>query len=298
MEAKDALAEDVEAFLDHLRTGRGCSEHTTDAYRRDLRKAQVVLRGLGVERWDEADASHLLAFEATLCEEAPTTVARRVSAVRSLLKHLRRSGAEPIAELPSLASRRRPQALPKALSYGQLTALLDAPDLATPEGLRDRALMELIYGAGLRVSEAVGLARSDLDLEHLVVRVVGKREKVRLVPLAQATARWIELYLRDARPRLARTPLTLVLLSDTGKPLARQRAYTLMSRYAEVAGISQAVGPHTLRHSYAVHLVQGGADLRVVQELLGHVSISTTQVYTGLDLGEVRKRYDRAHPRA
>lgn len=158
--------------------------------------------------------------------------------------------------------------------------------------------MELIYGGGLRISEAVALTRADLDLDLATVRVLGKRGKVRVVPLPQATVGWLERYLREARPALTKAPSPLVLLSDTGKPLARQRAYTVLSRYAEGAGIVTSVGPHTLRHTYAVHLVQGGADLRAVQELLGHASISTTQVYTALDMEEVRQRYDQAHPRA
>ena len=298
METPDALAEDLLAFLDHLRTTRGASEHTVEAYRRDLRKAATVLRTEGVARWEEAEARHLTLFEASLSGEARSTAMRRMSALRSLLKHLRRQGADLAADLPATGGHRRAKRLPKALSYAQLTLLLDGPDLATPGGLRDRALMEMIYGGGLRISEAVLLVRADLDLDLMAVRVLGKRGKVRVVPLPPATVAWIERYLAEGRPSLARAPSPLVLLSDTGKPLARQRAYTVLARYAREAGIEAAVGPHTLRHSYAVHLVQGGADLRAVQELLGHASISTTQVYTALDMAEVRERYDRAHPRA
>ena len=298
MEAQDPLNEDLEGFLDHLRSARGASAHTVDAYRRDLAKAAAVLRAVGVARWETAEARHLAAFEASLAHEARSTAMRRLSALRSLLKHLRRQGADLAADLPATGGHRKAKTLPKALSYAQLTTMLEGPDLATPVGLRDRALMELIYGGGLRISEAVELPRADLDLDLAAVRVVGKRGKVRVVPLPIATVGWLERYLRDARPSLARRASPLVLLSDTGKPLARQRAYTVLSRYAEAAGIAASVGPHTLRHTYAVHLVQGGADLRAVQELLGHASISTTQVYTGLDMAEVRDRYDRAHPRA
>lgn len=298
MEAQDALGEDAALFLDHLRSGRGASEHTIEAYRRDLEKAARVLRSENVERWDAAEARHLAAFEASLTLEARSTAMRRMSAVRSLLKYLRRQGADLAADLPATGRGRKAKTLPKALSYAQLTTMLDGPDLKTAPGLRDRALMELIYGGGLRVSEAVALPRGDLDLDLAAVRVLGKRGKVRIVPLPQATIGWIERYLQESRPSLAKSPSPLVLLSDTGKPLARQRAYTVLSRYAEAAGIATSVGPHTLRHTYAVHLVQGGADLRAVQELLGHASISTTQVYTALDMAEVRDRYDKAHPRA
>ncbi len=298
MEAQDALTEDVLAFLDHLRSARGASEHTIDAYRRDLAKATDVLRNAGVERWEIAESRHLALFETSLAEEARSTAMRRMSALRSLLKHLRRQGAELSANLPATGGLRRAKTLPKALSYAQLTTMLDGPDLDTARGLRDRALMELIYGGGLRVSEAVTLPRADLDLDLATVRVLGKRGKVRVVPLPETTVGWMERYLRESRPTLSKAASPLVLLSDTGKPLARQRAYTVLSRYAEAAGIATSVGPHTLRHTYAVHLVQGGADLRAVQELLGHASISTTQVYTSLDMEEVRQRYDRAHPRA
>lgn len=298
MEAQDALTEDLLGFLDHLRSARGASGHTVEAYHRDLQKAAAVLRSEGVERWETAEPRHLALFEASLAGEARATAMRRLSALRSLLKYLRRQGAELAADLPATGGHRKAKTLPKALSYAQLTTMLDGPDLATAPGLRDRALMELIYGGGLRISEAVALGRSDLDLDLAAVRVLGKRGKVRVVPLPSVTVEWVERYLRDARPSLAKTPLPLVLLSDTGKPLARQRAYTVLARYAQTAGIAMTVGPHTLRHTYAVHLVQGGADLRAVQELLGHASISTTQVYTGLDMEEVRERYDRAHPRA
>lgn len=298
MEAEDALSEDVLAFLDHLRSVKGASEHTVDAYRRDLTKAAEVLRHEGVGRWDEAEPRHLTAFETSLAGEARSTAMRRMSALRSLLKHLRRQGASLAADLPATGGQKRAKTLPKALSYAQLTTMLDGPDLTTAPGLRDRALMELIYGGGLRISEAVSLTRADLDLEFAAVRVLGKRGKVRVVPLPEATMAWMVRYLGEARPLLAKMSSPLVLLSDTGKPLARQRAYTVLARYAEAAGIAASIGPHTLRHTYAVHLVQGGADLRAVQELLGHASISTTQVYTALDLDEVRRRYDKAHPRA
>ena len=298
METQDALAEDVLAFLDHLQSARGASRHTVEAYQRDLAMAAIVLRAEGVERWEAAESRHLALFETSLAGEARSTAMRRMSALRSLLKHLRRQGADLRADLPATGGQKRAKTLPKALSYAQLTTMLDGPDVRTASGLRDRALMELIYGGGLRISEAVALPRADLDLDVAAVRIVGKRGKVRMVPLPEATLGWMERYLRESRPSLMKAPSPLVLLSDTGRPLARQRAYTVLSRYAEGAGIAASVGPHTLRHTYAVHLVQGGADLRAVQELLGHSSISTTQVYTALDMEEVRDRYDRAHPRA
>jgi integrase/recombinase XerD len=157
--------------------------------------------------------------------------------------------------------------------------------------------MELLYGAGLRISEAVSLTHSQLSLDTASITVTGKRNKTRWVPLPAQTIQWIERYIGDARPKLVRVPSQLVLLSDRGKPLARQSAYTRLQRYAQKCGIAGHVGPHVLRHTYAVHLLKGGADLRSVQELLGHESVATTQIYTQLDLEQVRRTYEKSHPR-
>lgn len=226
----------------------------------------------------------------------PMTLRRRVSSLRSLLKFLQRRAVPLAASLPSAAGIRTPRRVPKALPAEKLGALLAVPDLSTPTGLRDRALMELIYGAGLRVSEACGLTVSQLSLDSASLRVTGKRGKTRWVPLPGQTVEWIDRYLAEARPALSRRPLAQALLADRGGALTRSRAYRILEKHARQAGIGK-VGPHALRHTYAVHLVQGGADLRAVQELLGHSSIATTQVYTQLDLDEVRRRYTAAHPR-
>jgi integrase/recombinase XerD len=193
---------------------------------------------------------------------------------------------------------RKAKTLPKALTYVQLEAVLNAADLSTPKGVRDRVVMELIYGAGLRVSEAVSVEREAVDLNGAAIRVTGKRGKTRWVPLPSLTVHWLRLYLQDARPKLATKPSSMLIVSDRGKPLRREQVYVRLERLAKLAGLEQKIGPHTLRHTYAVHLLKGGADLRAVQELLGHESIATTQVYTQLDLEEVRKRYRAAHPRA
>lgn len=178
-----------------------------------------------------------------------------------------------------------------------MRSLLDAPDLTNPVGLRDRGLMELIYGAGLRVSEAVGLRIEDLSLDTAAVRVTGKRGKTRWVPLPALTLPWIERYLAEARPVLDRRSRPEVFLGAKGGALSRSMGYRILEAAAKRAGFGRPVGPHVLRHSYAVHLLRGGADLRAVQELLGHASVSTTQVYTQLDLDAVKQKYASAHPR-
>lgn len=238
-----------------------------------------------------------MAYQASMGGQVkPMTLRRRVSSLRSLLKFLQRRGAPLAATLPSAAGIRVPRRVPKALPAEKMEALLASPDLASPTGLRDRALMELIYGAGLRVSEACGLTVSQLSLDSASLRVTGKRGKTRWIPLPSQTVEWVERYLAEARPVLARRPMAQALLADRGGALTRSRAYRILEKHARRVGLGP-VGPHVLRHTYAVHLVQGGADLRAVQELLGHSSIATTQVYTQLDLDQVRRRYSAAHPR-
>lgn len=293
----DALNDGIEEFLDHLSADRGASGHTVAAYRNDLGQAAAFFVGQGVERWDALDTALIHRFQASLRPPmAVTTAQRRLSALRSMLKFLRRRwGLE--GELPSTGGFRKPKTLPKALPLAVLERLLEAPDVSTAVGLRDRAMMELIYGAGLRVSEAVELEMSAYDALEGAVRVTGKRGKTRWVPLPVGTRQWLDRYVAEARPALVRRPTSLVLLSDRGLPWCRQTVYNRLARLARDAGVEEHVSPHILRHTYAVHLLKGGADLRAVQELLGHESIATTQVYTQLDLAEVQRAYHKAHPR-
>lgn len=287
----------IDAFLDHLRMDRGASEHTIVAYAGDLEKARALMASLGVDRWHDVTVAEQLSYETMIADGvAPSTAQRRISAFRSFLKYMKRRNAGPKTDLPSTGGFKRKQSLPKALDITDLEKLFTVPNLATSEGIRDRVLMELIYGAGLRVSEAVGLEMADLSLESATVRVLGKRAKVRIVPLPAQTIEWLERYLRDARPKLARLALSRVILSNRGLPMLRQTAFKRLTEFSRLADLPEHVSPHTLRHTYAVHLLKGGADLRAVQELLGHESIATTQVYTQLDLEAVRKAY-AAHPR-
>jgi len=297
MATPDALTLAVEEFLDALRHDRGASVHTVAAYQNDLRQFQAWLVVQGIAGWDDLSAVNLSELTASLVNLAPATRRRRMSSLRALLKFRKRRGQGTAADLPRVGGIRLPARLPKALDREVLERLLDAPDLATPSGLRDRAMMELIYGTGLRVSEAVGLPLAQLDLDSAALTVTGKREKTRWVPIPAQTLAWLERYLDAGRPRLVRRPRAEVLVSDRGLALRRTTAYQRLQHYARKAGIESAVGPHILRHTYAVHLLKGGADLRAVQELLGHESIATTQIYTQLDLDEVERRYRNAHPR-
>lgn len=295
----NALAEPVEWFLDHLRVEKGASVHTVAAYANDLKQSAAYFSGLGLTRWTDLNDPLVVQYESALAIGiTQSTAQRRLSSLRSFLKFLKRRGVGPTADLPSTGGYKKKKALPKALALEQMLRMLEGPDTSTAAGLRDRALMEIIYGAGLRVSEAVELKVHELDIDNEALRVTGKRGKTRWVPIPGETLAWIRRYLSSSRPTLVKKATDLVFLSDRGLPLIRQTAYKKMETYARRAGIEGDVGPHTLRHTYAVHLLKGGADLRAVQELLGHESIATTQVYTQLDLDEVKKRYRQAHPRA
>jgi integrase/recombinase XerD len=299
MEAEgEELEEEIEWFLDHMRVERGASAHTQEAYANDLAQTSAFLYARGLRDWKELSVDDLLAFESSLgVGISRPTAQRRMSSLRSFLKFLKRNQMGPPTDLPSTGGFRKPKTLPKALSIEKMEAMLELADPSRPSGLRDRALMELVYGAGLRISEAVGLELSNLDLEQRTVRILGKRGKTRVVPFATETADWLARYISEARSKLAKGPTGLLFLSDHGKRLLRQTMYARLGRYARLAGLPEGTSPHTLRHTYAVHMLRGGADLRVVQELLGHESIATTQVYTQLDIDEVRAKYRSAHPR-
>ncbi len=285
-------------FLDYLAVDRGASRHTVASYARDLAQAYEFFRQEGVGDWSRLDAVAVSRYQAWLGERvAPSTAQRKMSALRSFLKFLKRERAGFEGDLPSTGGYKRPKRLPKALERGALEALLSAIDIARPDGLRDRAMFETIYGCGLRVSECIGLNVGDWDPQGSVVRVLGKRSKTRVVPVPRGTAEWLSRYLAAGRPSLLRRPTDALFVSNRGGRLCRQTVYDRLELWAKASGLGVKLGPHVLRHTYAVHLLKGGADLRSVQELLGHESIATTQVYTQLDLEEVRRKYLRAHPR-
>lgn len=288
----------IEWFLDHMLVERGASPHTIEAYRRDLEQVAAVVAVRDRRSWKALDRDDVLAYESELGPPLRrSTAQRKMSALRSFIRFLKRRGAGPEIDVQFSNRFRKVQTLPKALDESKREGVLEAMAADDPKSLRDRALFELVYGAGLRISEAVDLDTSAWQPETGAVRVVGKRGKVRVVPLPVETVAWVDRYLRDGRPRLAKAPCRRLFLSNRGKPLLRQTAYSTLQRYARASGISTKFGPHALRHSYAVDLLKGGADLRSVQELLGHESIATTQIYTRLDLDSVRKQFESAHPR-
>lgn len=299
----------VEGYLDHLRVERGSSPHTIAAYRRDLRRYVGWLGTRGITTLDQVTAGDVADFAGDLRESslAPASAARTVVAVRSLHRFAVDDGlatADPAREVTPPRPGRR---LPKGLSLGEVQALLATPLTETPLGLRDAALLELLYGTGARISEVVGLDLDDVSRiagapadEPVGLRLFGKGSKERWVPVGSYARQALQAYLVRARPGLVAhgTGTPALLLNSRGGRLSRQSGWTVLRTAAERAGISAEVSPHTLRHSYATHLLEGGADVRVVQELLGHASVTTTQVYTMVTVDHLREVYRSAHPRA
>ncbi len=290
-----SLAAGVDEYLAALSSERGLAANTVRAYRRDLAGYLEFLDGR------LPDPGELSAYVSNLAGRglAPATVARKVAAVRGLHRFLVAEGLAGTDPTVLLASPRRPVALPKALGVDETIRLVEAPDLSVPLGRRDRALLEFLYGTGARVAEAVALDLADLDVDDGVAIVTGKGDRQRLVPVGSAAGRAIRDYLPDRLAlRRGRPDPGAVFLNARGRRLTRQGVWGIVRKQARRAGIEQSrVSPHVLRHSAATHMVEGGADLRTVQELLGHASVSTTQVYTRVSARHLYEVYVACHPR-
>lgn len=297
-------------FGEHLTIERGLSANTCLAYRRDL---EDYLRFCGAEGppWLSADRTRAYLADLRGRGQAPTTLARRLSALRAFRRFCEQDEPDPAAAgrnaplrgardpFSGLAGPRRPAGLPRVLPAQDLERLLAAPRPDSPAGLRDVAMLEVLYASGLRVSELVGLAPADIDLRDRLLRCSGKGGKERVVPFGRRAAAALAAYLGAGRPALAgRRDGPALFLNARGGRLTRQGCWKIIKKYARAAGIARPVTPHVLRHSFATHLLQGGADLRSVQELLGHADIGTTQIYTHLTAGHLLAAYRAAHPRA
>lgn len=308
MDGPDRLADAATAFLDHLAVERGLATHTLAAYRRDLERYRAFLTARGVDDVGDVTPADVRDYVVHVREGADgrpplaaSSTARMVAAVHGWHRFAAREGwaaADPAAGVKPPA---RPRRLPKALSVDQVGALLDAAGVGDgPVPLRDRALLELLYSTGARISEVVGLDVDDLDLEVGQVLLRGKGSKERVVPVGSFARDAVQAYLVRARPELAShgrgTPA--LFLNTLGRRLSRQSGWAVLRQAADRAGLTTPVSPHTLRHSFATHLLAGGADVRVVQELLGHASVTTTQIYTHVAPETLREVYVAAHPRA
>lgn len=296
----DEARVELDAFVDTLWLEDGLARNTLTGYRSDLALFALWLahRGVSLPR---AGAADLAAYLAEFSRRArPSSQRRLLAAWRRYYRHLLRRGA--ITEDPTLLldAPMPTQRFPRTLSEAQVEALLAAPDLGTPLGLRDRCMLEVLYAAGLRVSELVGLRLFEVSLNDGLVRVMGKGSKERLVPLGEIAADWIGRYLREARaPLLAGKSSDAVFVTRFGAPMTRQMFWRIIKQHAVAAGIAaERISPHTLRHAFATHLLNHGADLRVVQLLLGHADISTTQVYTHVARERLKQLHAAHHPRA
>jgi integrase/recombinase XerD len=304
-----APASAARGFLDHLAVERGVAANTLASYRRDLGRYVAYLGERGVGSLADVDATQVSQFLAVLRggDEShpplsPASAARAIVAVRGLHRFALREGIVEVDVAREVRPPAPPRRLPKAISVEEVAALLDGASIGDGVlAIRDRALLEVLYGTGARISEAVGLTGDDVDLQSRTVSLSGKGGKQRRVPLGSYAARAVDDYLVRARPALADTAgvrSNRLFLNARGGPLSRQSAWAVLRSAAERAGLRADISPHTLRHSFATHLMEGGADVRVVQELLGHASVTTTQIYTLVTVDHLREVYAASHPRA
>ncbi len=294
-----SLEHDVDAYLAHLRVERALSQHTVDGYGRDLSKFLKFASDAGVDDRRKLDLGHVSAWTAELSHAglSPRSASRHLSALRGLVKFLIDEGLLDRDPTRLAARPRIGRSLPHAMTRHDVLGLINAPDVTKARGLRDRAMLSMTYAAGLRVSELLHLEVGALDRCRGVVSPLGKGGKRRLVPVGQIALDHLDAYLhaRAGNPKLAQSPL--LFPGPGGRPLSRQAFWKLVRRYAGAVGITGSVHPHSLRHSFATHLLAGGADLRSVQTLLGHVSIATTEVYTHVTNDHVRRAHRSSHPR-
>lgn len=295
------LADGLDAFGAFLELEKGHSLHTVEGYRRDLCQCAVFLAREGCSRWAAVQGDDLAAWIRSLdgLDYSPASVARKLSALKHLARFLVAEKRIQTDFTELLSGPRLVRHLPDSLSPGEVDALLDAPSRHSPQGLRDRAFLELLYSSGLRVSELCALSLQEVDLEEGFLRVqAGKRSKDRLVPVGRRAVEALQAYLHNGRPALVRPATGSVLfLSNRGAALSRKTVWYWIREYARRAGLRSPVKPHALRHSFATHLLANGADLRAIQEMLGHADIGTTEIYTRVDRSRLIEAHRRFHPR-
>ncbi len=297
------MKEPIENFLHYLAVEKGYSEHTISAYHNDLTGLADFANTQAVSSWANFNRQNMLSYMLHLKERGyvATTIARKVAAARSFFGFMVAEGHIKTNPTENMSSPSVGKALPKPIPLEQVRLLLEQPaKLSTAEAKRDRAMLELLYASGMRISELVALNLGDVNTEgNYFVRCFGKGRKERIIPLYENIATAVKTYVEEDRPKLAHGKQeTALFLNARGDRLTRQGFWQKLKEYAKSAGLSSQISPHTLRHSFATHMLSGGADLRSVQELLGHANISTTQVYTRLTTEQVRRTYDKSHPRA
>jgi integrase/recombinase XerD len=301
------VKEEINSFLNYLTVEKGFSVNTLDAYRNDLQQLasfageEATKQGL-ISSWENFSRQVMLSYMLNLKERnyAATTIARKVAATRSFFGFLKSEGIIKTDPTENMSSPSVGKSLPRPITISQVRQLLEQPaKLNTVEAKRDKAMLELLYASGMRISELVNLNLGDVNIDEGFVKCFGKGHKERIVPIYEQAARSVQEYIAETRPKLAHKKDGVALfLNPRGDRLTRQGFWQKLKEYAKSAGLDAKISPHTLRHSFATHMLSGGADLRAVQELLGHANISTTQVYTHLTSEHVRRTYERSHPRA
>jgi integrase/recombinase XerD len=291
----------VSEFINYLAVERGLARNTLESYGRDLRQFQAYLQDSKIDFMKDLNRSTILTYLSNLQSngKAVSTISRNLAAIKSFYQYLVRERyleKDPAAHLESPKLEKK---LPKVLSVHEVEELLKQPNSTLPAGLRDKAMLELLYATGIRVSELISLNISDVNLDMGYIKCYGKGSKERIVPLGSIAAKCVQDYLTKGRPKLVRTYEEAALfINHHGNRLTRQGFWKIIKKYAQEANIVKEITPHTLRHSFATHLLENGADLRSVQEMLGHADISTTQIYTHVTRNHLKEVYDKTHPRA
>ncbi len=291
----------IQTFLDYAALERGLSNNTLAAYGRDLSQFAEYLAEINITESAQIGEATLLGFQSQLVKAGlkPTSMARKLTAVRCFIKYLASEELANQSCLEAIPAARPAQQLPKSLTVDEVARLLQAPSVSENNGLRDRAMLETLYATGLRVSELVNLKTADINLKMGFVRCIGKGNKERVVPIGEVAGLLIEKYTLHARGEFAKAERSEYLfLSRFGKPMSRVAFWNIIKKYTAIAGIDRPISPHMLRHSFATHLLERGADLRSLQEMLGHSSIAITEVYTHVSRDHLREVYKESHPRA
>jgi integrase/recombinase XerD len=294
------VKKEIDWFLHYLDVERGLSVNTLNSYRCDLTSFATFLQENNQTNLQSADKTDIFEYLVHLQElqRTPATTARQLAAIKASYRFRVFEGLQELNPAQDLEPPKLGRRLPKVLTKKEVEKLLDAPSMSKPDGIRDKAMLEVLYGTGLRVSELISLDLRDISCSSGYVRCTGKGDKERIVPLGSIGVFFVEKYIFHARSVFVKHSTDALFLNQRGERLTRQGCWKIIKKYVQSAGIKNEVTPHTLRHTFATHLLQNGADLRSVQEMLGHSDISTTQIYTHLSPGKLREIYDSTHPRA
>lgn len=291
----------IEEFITYLSVERGLAQNTLQAYKRDLFQYWIYIDRRGIKCWQETDNKNILAFLMYLQGQGQTSssISRKLAAVKAFYRYLFQENYLLNNPAELLSTPKLERKLPRVLTVEEVDSLLAAPKPTSLSGLRDKAMLEVLYATGVRVSELISLNLTDLNLDMGYLKCFGKGSKERIVPLGSLAKEALQVYLERGRPFLLEKGASIsIFLNRQGNPLTRQGFWKIIKKYTKEAGIGKKITPHTLRHSFATHLLENGADLRSVQEMLGHVDISTTQIYTHLTKNKLKEIYDSTHPRA